>query len=200
MTFFVGTDGADNFTGTNSDDVIRGARGDDTLNGVGGNDVFIYRPNEAVSSSDGNDVIDGSFGLDLLSVEGDRNRAYRDLNQDLTIDFPTYSLMAGAGGTVVFAMEQTVTQGAAVSTARATVTAVDVETFSYLGRTGPIDPGPFVNGPGNEFITTYSGDDHLTIGDLSGTDMTGLIEFDGSTGDDFVDRRPSPLHPARRRR
>ncbi|HYC74504.1 hypothetical protein [Brevundimonas sp.] len=62
MTFWVGTDGADTFNGSNSDDVIRGARGDDTLNGLGGNDTFIYRTNEAVSDSDGNDIIDGAWG------------------------------------------------------------------------------------------------------------------------------------------
>jgi len=186
MTFWVGTDGADTFNGSNSDDVIRGARGDDTLNGLGGNDTFIYRTNEAVSDSDGNDIIDGGLGIDLLRVEGARNRIYRDLDLDLTIDIATFSLMAGAGGTVVFAMEQVVTQGASTSTVRSTVTANGVETFSFLGRTGSIDPGPFYQNNGR-INTTYSGVDHLTIGDLSGTDLTGLVEFDGGVGNDWLD-------------
>lgn len=186
MPSYVGTDGADTINGSHSEDVFRGNRGDDTLNGLGGDDRFIWQTRVSVSESDGNDLIDGGLGTDLLEIEGDRNSHYRDLDLDLTIDIATFSLTAGAGGTAVFAMEQVVTQGASTSTARSTVTADGVETFRFLGETGEINPGPFYQNS-NRIITTYSGVDHLTIGDLSGTDLTGLIEFDGGVGNDWLD-------------
>ena len=177
MATFTGTDGADTYPGTSQDDRITGGRGDDTLNGLEGADRFIYRTRTTVAASDGSDVIDGGLGTDRLEVEGDNIATTYDPNTDTTVSVPTFSLMAGAGGTVVFAMDQTTTQGLLVTNARSTVTATGVETFRYTAWTGTPSPSS----------RTEVNEDRLTIGDLSGTDMTGLIEFDGRAGDDWLD-------------
>ena len=177
MATYTGTDGADTYPGTNQDDIITGGRGNDTLNGLGGADRFVYRTRTTVAASDGSDVIDGGDGTDLLQVDGDNIATTYDPNTDTTVSVPTFSLMAGAGGAVVFAMDQTTTQGLLVTNARSTVTATGVETFRYTAWSGTPSPSS----------RTEVNEDRLTIGDLSGTDMTGLIAFDGRAGDDWLD-------------
>lgn len=177
MPTYTGTDASETITGSAGDDTIDGRRGDDTLNGLGGADRFVYRTRTTVAASDGSDLIDGGSGTDLLQVDGDNIATTYDPNTDTTVSVPTFSLTAGAGGTVVFAMDQTTTQGLLVTNARSEVTATGVETFRYTAWNGTPSPSS----------RTEINEDRLTIGDLSGTDMTGLIEFDGRAGHDRLD-------------
>jgi len=177
MATYTGTDGNDTYNGTAGADVITGGRGNDTLNGAGGDDLFNYRTRTTVALSDGNDLIDGGAGTDLLRIDGDNIATTYDPITDTTVSRPTFSLTAGAGGAVVFAMDQVTTQGLQVTNARSTVTAQGVETFRYAAWTGVPSPSS----------RTQVNEDRLTIGDLSGTAMTGLIEFDGQAADDWLD-------------
>lgn len=177
MATYTGTDGNDTYNGTAGADVITGGRGNDTLNGAGGDDLFIYRTRTTVALSDGNDLIDGGAGIDLLRIDGDNIATTYDPISDTTVSRPTFSLTAGAGGAVVFAMDQVTTQGLLVTNARSTVTAQGVETLRYAAWTGVPSPSS----------RTQVNEDRLTIGDLSGTAMTGLIEFDGQAANDWLE-------------
>lgn len=177
MAVYTGTNGNDTYTGTAIADTITGGRGNDTLSGAGGDDLFIYDTRTTVAESDGNDLIDGGAGIDLLRIDGDNIATTYDPVTDTTVSRPTFSLTAGAGGAVVFAMDQVTTQGLQVTNARSTVTAQGVETFRYAAWTGVPSPSS----------RTQVNEDRLTIGDLSGTTMTGLIEFDGQAADDWLE-------------
>lgn len=184
MPIYNGTDGADTITGSSGDDTIDGRGGDDTLNGGDGADLFHYDVHSFVHLGDGSDLVDGGDGADVLDVVAPTLVTYQD--STLSYGLQTFSLQAGPGGAAVFAMEQARTpHGGDAEILRATVTMQGVEGFRYTGS--PSEPGPPFYASGGDVIYTPNGDDRLTIGDLSGTGMTGLIEFDGGAGSDWLD-------------
>lgn len=184
MPIYNGTDGADTITGSSGDDVIDGRGGDDTLNGGDGADLFHYDVHPFVQQGDGSDLIDGGEGADVLDVVAPTLLTYQD--STLSYGLQTFSLLAGPGGAAVFAMEQARTpHGGVAEILRATVTMQGVEGFRYTAS--PWEPGPPFYASGGDVIFTPNGNDRLTVGDLSGTGMTGLIEFDGGGGNDWLD-------------
>ncbi|HYC99277.1 calcium-binding protein [Brevundimonas sp.] len=179
MPTYNGTNASETITGSAGDDTIAGYRGNDTLNGGDGADLFLYYVNPYVSGSDGSDVIDGGDGFDLLEVRVPILETYQDSTQ--TFGLQTFSLHAGVGGEAIFTMAQPHSGGPL----QATVTMQGVEGFRYSGSHNWVDPPYYLSG--GDIIYTPNGDDRLTIGDLGGTDMTGLIEFDGGSGNDWLD-------------
>ena len=184
MPIYNGTDAGETITGSAGDDTIDGRRGDDTLNGGDGADLFHYDVHPFVQQGDGSDLVDGGDGADILDVVVPTLLTYQDSSQSYGLQ--TFSLQAGPGGAAVFAMEQTRTpNGGAAEILQASVTLQGVEGFRYTGS--PLEPDPPYYASGGDVIYTPNGDDRLTIGDLSGTGMTGLIEFDGGAGADWLD-------------
>ncbi|NJC41816.1 Ca2+-binding RTX toxin-like protein [Brevundimonas alba] len=184
MPTYTGTNAAETLTGSSGDDFIDGRGGADTLFGLEGADNFFYRTGRGFISSgdgDGADVIDGGADIDRFEVQGDELEERWGSNSYTNVAF--YGLTAGAGGDVSF----TTTQVSGFygepggSTDTRVVTLRNVETITFNFTHNPPSP-PF--SPTGSFGWSYSTNDVLTIGDLTGTGMTGRIDFDGGHGDD----------------
>lgn len=184
MPIYNGTDASETITGSAGDDTIDGRRGDDTLNGGDGADLFHYDVTPYVNGNDGSDIVDGGDGVDVLKVDATILETYQDSTQSFGLQ--TFSLHAGIGGEAIFSMDQLRSLvGGGTEAWQATVTLQGVEGFRYNGSHDLVFPPYYLSG--GDIIYTPNGEDRLTIGDLSGADMTGLIEFDGGSGNDWLD-------------
>lgn len=203
MPTFTGSTASETINGSATDDVIDGRGGSDTLNGLEGTDVFQHRtgdggwaPNNFPNYT-GNAVLDGGLDSDQFQLFG----GFLTLFDHYIYGGPTfegwtyltpvpYTIEAGAGGDAVF------TSGTRLFDSRdgsesfnlSTATLRGIETLSLRFTENPFVPEPFYVLSGNGYYH-FSADDVVVIGDLSGTSITGLIDFDGGTGNDSLDAR-----------
>ncbi|MCS6625172.1 hypothetical protein N0B44_19850 [Roseibacterium beibuensis] len=185
MPTYTGTNAGETITGSAGDDLIDGLGGADDLFGLEGQDVFTYRTGRGFSSNgdgDGADVIEGGDGADRLDVLGDVLQTFR--TNSGVIAYPTYALTA-AGADALFTITQVYDPFGSAPPVPATrvVTTRGVESISFNFTHDTPLPTQTVPGISE---TRYSTNDVLTIGDLSGTAMTGQIDFDGGHGDDAL--------------
>ncbi|NJC42275.1 Ca2+-binding RTX toxin-like protein [Brevundimonas alba] len=185
MPTYTGTNAAETISGSAGDDLIDGLRGDDTLFGLEGQDVFTYRTGMGFASAgdgDGADVIDGGADADHVNVFGDILQTFR--SQTGITALPSYTLTA-AGADALFTIDQTFDPYGSAPPVPATrvVTTRGVESISFNFTHSPPLPTQTVQGVSE---TSYSTDDVLTIGNLSGTSLTGQIDFDGGDGNDTL--------------
>ncbi len=189
MPTYTGTNDAETLTGSNAADVIDGMRGNDNLFGLDGTDDFTYRLGRSFyisQDSDGADVIDGGLGVDRFSVLATENEAFFGSSGN-TYDFQRLSLGAGASGEALFTASQYLNfLGSGSSTVTNVVTLRSVETASFTFTDLPPSPANF---PTGTFGTFYSTVDRISIGDLSTTGLTGLLDFYLGHGDDLFDAR-----------
>lgn len=175
MPTYTGTNDAETLTGSSGDDLIDGMRGNDHLFGLDGADVFTYRLGRSFyisQDSDGADVIDGGLGTDLFSVIGSENEGYFSRSSNYAPQ--TLSLTADAGGDALFASAQSLSTNSGPGTVTNTVTLRNVETAAFAFTDLPPSP---INSPTGSFGTAYTTVDRITIGDLSATALTGVINL-----------------------
>lgn len=173
MATIFGTNGIDNIVANPEADLIVALAGNDFVEGQGGDDRILGGDGlDALNGQDGNDVLIGGLGNDaLFGGDGDDTFIWRNgdgsdfIRGDAGTDKQvvsgaleagdTFTLGTGAGSQAEFSRE---------NLGLFTLTLETVETMR-------------INGNG--------GDDSLTVGDLSGTDITQVI-FDGGEGNDAL--------------
>jgi Ca2+-binding RTX toxin-like protein len=169
----VGTDNSETLNGTSGDDEIVGAKGDDTINGNGGNDLIYWHTGASALTSDGSDTVDGGDGADrFLVIAGTAEKFIGGLSYT-----HGYSLAAAPGGFVTWRMESIGIDlhGNPQTDQIVAVSLKNVETFSFHGAYGP----------------SQQPDDNIVVGDLRGTELTGLLLFDLGDGRDVLDASAS---------
>lgn len=181
----VGDNGDNTLAGGAGNDSLEGRRGNDLLLGEAGDDLFLYRPGDHIQppggSGDGADTIDGGSGTDRLEILGDYRQGFSGSSS--FYDPMTYSLTAGAGGTALLSLNQRIgIYGESSSTTSRVTTMQGVETVAFLFTSNP--PPPLDSG--GRFVYYFSTSDFVTIGDLTGTALTGRIDFDGAHGNDTL--------------
>jgi Ca2+-binding RTX toxin-like protein len=168
----VGTDNSETLNGTPGDDEIVGAKGDDTINGNGGNDLIYWRTGTYAPTSDGSDSVDGGAGVDRFLVIAGTAQKFLDFTYT-----HGYSLAAAPGGFATWRMESRGSdfRGNPQTDYVVAVSLKNVESFSFHGAYGP----------------SQQPDDNIVVGDLRGTDLTGLLLFDLGDGRDLLDASAS---------
>ncbi|MFG6098754.1 calcium-binding protein [Leptothoe sp. ISB3NOV94-8A] len=165
---FIGGNGDDNFQGGDQDDIFFGANGDDTILGGAGTDVvFAGGGNDTVVGQTGNDVAFLGAGHDrFIWNNGDgsdfiNGGAGNDTTEVNGADGPGDEFeLTEANGQAIFNR---------LNLGLFTLTNESIEKFK-------------INGQG--------GDDSLTVGDLTGSDVQKVI-FSGGDGNDTLDARES---------
>lgn len=167
-----GTDNSETLNGTSGDDEIVGAKGDDTINGLAGNDLIYWHTGIDAAKSDGNDTVDGGDGVDRFLVIASTAERFID-GYSYT---HAYSLAAAPGGFVTWRMESIGTdfRGNPQTDQIVTVSLKNVENFSFHGAYPSSDENLQPN-------------DTIVVGDLRGTELTGLLLFDLGDGRDTLD-------------
>ena len=165
---FIGGNGDDNFQGGDQDDIFIGGNGDDTILGGAGTDVaFAGRGNDTVVGQTGNDVAFLGSGNDrFIWNNGDgsdfiNGGAGKDTTEVNGADGPGDEFeLVQANGQAIFNR---------LNLGPFTLTNESIEKFK-------------INGLG--------GDDSLTVGDLTGSDVKKVV-FSGGDGNDILDARES---------
>ncbi|NEZ56549.1 calcium-binding protein [Adonisia turfae] len=165
---FIGGNGDDNFQGGDQDDIFFGANGDDTILGGAGTDVvFAGRGNDTVVGQTGNDVAFLGAGHDrFIWNNGDgsdfiNGGAGNDTTEVNGADGPGDEFeLTEANGQAIFNR---------LNLGLFTLTNESIEKFK-------------INGQG--------GDDSLTVGDLTDSDVQKVV-FSGGDGNDILDARES---------
>lgn len=203
MPTFTGSSASETIDGSATDDIIDGRGGSDQLNGLDGADAFIHRVGEGgyplpnYPEYTGNAVLDGGLGVDQFQLVGgfltyfDHYIYGGPTFEGWTYLSPVpYAITAGTGGDAVFTSGTRLfdSRNGSESFGLSTATLRGVETLSFRFTDNPFVPEPFYVLSGNGYYH-FSANDVVTIGDLSGTTISGLIDFDGGTGDDTLDAR-----------
>ncbi|MFG6105880.1 calcium-binding protein [Leptothoe sp. EHU-05/26/07-4] len=165
---FIGGNGDDNFQGGDQDDIFFGANGDDTILGGAGTDVvFAGGGNDTVVGQTGNDVAFLGAGHDrFIWNNGDgsdfiNGGAGNDTTEVNGADGPGDEFeLTEANGQAIFNR---------LNLGLFTLTNESIEKFK-------------INGQG--------GDDSLTVGDLTDSDVQKVV-FSGGDGNDILDARES---------
>lgn len=203
MPTFTGSTASETIDGSATADIIDGRGGSDTLNGLEGADVFQYRtgdggwaPNNFPNYT-GNAVLDGGLDNDQFQLFGGFHTLFDHYvyggpnfeGYTYLTDVP-YSIAAGTGGDVVFTYGTRLfdSRDGSESFNLSTATLRGVETLSLRFTEDPFVPEPFFVLSGNGYYH-FTADDVVVIGDLAGTSLSGLIDFDGGTGNDSLDAR-----------
>jgi Ca2+-binding RTX toxin-like protein len=169
--YIQGTNNAETLNGTSGDDEMVGLKGDDTINGLGGNDLIYWRTGARAADSDGNDSVDGGDGVDRFLVIA----STAEQNHNGYFYNHSYRLEADLGGFVSWKMDSvgtfTIVHGTFTEESHSNVLLKNVEAFSFHGAYG----------------SSTQPDDKIVVGDLRGTDLTGLLLFDLGDGRDELD-------------
>ncbi|RZJ24330.1 MAG: calcium-binding protein, partial [Brevundimonas sp.] len=98
------------------------------------------------------------------------------------------TLLAGTGGDVLFSanIQYADSQSGVLSVTQNGATLRGIETARFIFSSSPNNPGDFAVLGGAGWYR-HNPHDTLTIGDLTGTALTGAITFDGGFGDDVLD-------------
>lgn len=181
MPTYTGTSAAETINGSAGDDVIDGLEGDDQLFGLEGSDTFTYRTRygQPFDNGDGSDLMDGGAGDDVVQVDGDL-LGYRWQGAN-PIQPSVFNLTAGSGGDALFEIRQEASGPLNPDFYQRLLTLRDVEriVLDFSVVTNPVAPAG----------TAYSDAEVVTIGNLSGTGLTGTIEYLGGNGNDVLDAR-----------
>jgi Ca2+-binding RTX toxin-like protein len=194
MPTFTGTINAETINGSAGDDVIDGRGGNDQLNGLDGADRFLLGFGGYGGERPGSPIIDGGDGGDQFELNAGLNVTYGRYVQGqdyweyrTPVDF---TLGAGTGGDALFTWGHSITDSrfSPIVYDLNTATLRSIETIVFRFTTAPAyDQRQY--GPGGNSYWDESGADRLIISDLSGTSLTGLIDFDGGAGNDYLDSR-----------
>jgi Ca2+-binding RTX toxin-like protein len=183
MALVQGTDNPETLSGTEFDDTIIGEGGDDQLFGLGGDDLFIlsfvYVPFESST-----DIIDGGSGSDTLQVNAADWYTQPNLTEPLRYSLTDSFAMDFTHAVRFQAIQSWHTPNAPHMPSRIEDAVLvlealsSVENFRFMGTHDPAPSGT-------------STDDRLTVGNLSSTNLTGQITFDGGSGNDVLDAAAS---------
>ena len=199
MPTFIGTTAAETIDGSAGDDIIDGRGGSDQLNGLDGADVFIHRVGNGGWAPDdrpqymGDAILDGGLGADQFQLFGgflEYFDHYFGVPEGWTYLAPVPYVFAASGADAVFTYGSRLFDGrdGSESFNLHTATLQGIETLSLRFTENPFVPESFYVLGGDGYYH-FSADDVVVIGDLGGTSVTGLIDFDGGTGDDSLDAR-----------
>lgn len=192
MPTFTGTTSAETINGSAGDDVIDGRGGSDQLNGLDGADRFLLGFGGYGGDLPGSPAMDGGEGIDQFELNAGLNITYgRYVHGQDYWEYRTpveFTLSAGTGGDALFTWGHSITDSrfSPIVHDLNTATLRSIETIVFRFTTAPAyDQRQY--GPGGNTYWDESGDDRLIIADLSGTTLTGLIDFDGGAGNDVLD-------------
>jgi Ca2+-binding RTX toxin-like protein len=160
-----GTPQAETLNGTPGNDEMGGMGADDVVNGQAGDDVVYWRTGTKAGTSDGNDVVDGGPGSDRFAVIASSAQV-----SEYPYEYTHSYRLSVVQGVLSWSMETT-GHGRVVGTDIVTQVRTGmtgIEAFSFYGNYGP----------------SAQPDDSIDVGNLSGTDMTGLLFFDLGPGKD----------------
>jgi Ca2+-binding RTX toxin-like protein len=180
-----GGDDNDRLYGGDGDDVVLGEAGDDELYGEDGDDILL--------GGDGNDLLKGGDGDDVLLGEDGDDRLYGEDDDDILIGGQGIDTVdAGRDDDIVYWAEGDgddaidmdsgwdilrVITGDSADTVSITSPSWNKVQVAGLGWTLNVTRGDVIE------IDTGGGDDTVTVGNLSKTDLNELIIYLG-TGDD----------------
>lgn len=194
MPTYTGTTGAETITGSAGDDVIDGRGGNDQLNGLGGADRFLLDFGGYGGDRPGSPLLDGGDGADRFELTAGLNVTYgRYIQGQDYWEYRTpvgFTLGAGSGGDAVFTWGYGITDSrlTPITYELNTATLRSVETIVFhFTPTLAYEPRQY--GPGGNAYWDERDADRLVVSDLSGTTLTGLIDFDGGAGNDVLDTR-----------
>jgi Ca2+-binding RTX toxin-like protein len=173
MDVIKGGKGNDSLVGSEGDDTLKGLAGRDTLDGKAGNDLLLGgddfdrlwggKGDDVLLGDGGDDIMNGGAGNDILVWnDGDGN-----------------DIMRGGDGYDIAVFNGSVDLGD-----KMTLTADGEKAIFQRLNLVPINLD--VNYTEQFFVDGLGGDDALTVGDLTGTDVKKVI-FEGNEGNDFLD-------------
>lgn len=200
--FLFGGSGSDLISGLNGSDTIHGLGGDDSLNGNAQDDTLIGGTGEDdLDGGTGDDVLDGNDGNDTL-IGGDNDDHLSGGGEDDTlIGNKGFDHMSGGGENDDFIWTNgdgnDIDDGGAGqdilnifgSETEGDVFALDpnnADTTAIFQRTNLVPFNIDISNIETVTISGEGGDDFVTVGNLSGTGITGLL-FDGGDGSDTID-------------
>ncbi|MEM1254883.1 MAG: calcium-binding protein [Cyanobacteria bacterium P01_H01_bin.21] len=165
---FIGGNGDDNFQGGDQDDIFIGGGGDDTILGGAGTDVaFAGKGNDTVVGQTGNDVAFLGSGNDRFIWNNGDGSDF--INGGAGKDTTEVNGADGPGDEFELVQENGQAIFNRLNLGPFTLTNESIEKFK-------------INGQG--------GDDSLTVGDLTGSDVEKVV-FSGGDGNDILDARES---------
>jgi len=174
------SDEGDILIGGDGDDVVFGNTGNDTISGDAGNDIFFGGDgNDSISGGLGNDFLDGQAGDDTLRGGGGRDTVIGGEGND------TYEWNATSDG------DDNVSSTSGDD--RMSVTtggASDIVAVGKVGSKMKVTSGAneLIINPTIRLVTidTGTGDDTVTIGNISGITAT-VLTINTGAGDDTID-------------
>lgn len=182
----------DTLLGGDGNDAITGGSGGDIINAGGGNDtVFAGAGNDSVLGGSGADYLDGQAGNDTLGGQGGKDTLIGGEGDD-TFQFN----VVGDGIDVVSSVD---------GYDQVQITATNAADTVAVGKIGPriqvTSGGNVLTVNANISVISIdlgSGDDALTVGDLSGVAQT-VLTINGGEGNDTLDASAGVLGDVRLR-
>jgi Ca2+-binding RTX toxin-like protein len=206
------TNSDDIITGSQFSDLISGLNGSDTIQGLGGGDVLEGNAqddtliggtgDDTLDGGTGDDLLEGKDGGDVLIGGANDDRLFGGGEDDFLVGGPGFDHLSGGGETDLLIWENgdgnDVDDGGAGEDSL-TITGADegdifslvpndANTTSVFQRENLVPFNIQVSNIENVSVLTFSGDDFLEVGNLSGTGIATLV-FDGEEGVDTLDTR-----------
>jgi Ca2+-binding RTX toxin-like protein len=179
----IGGAGDDTLNGGNGNDLLIGGAGDDTLDGGNGKDNLL--------GDAGNDSLDGGLGNDSLLGGSGNDSLEGNKGNDIMIggsgddvlkwdDGDGSDLMSGGTGFDIIEVEGSLALGDEFTLVKGADNKAIFDRINLVPFKLTVDTSERFD------ISGEGGDDKLTVGDLTGTDVT-LVRFFGGEGNDTLD-------------